>query len=497
MQEIYNAGWYASNEVCSWPFTKTLYSVDGSKLSDSIISDLHIVTNQDGTLYLSGVQVSDSFVSVVISSESGIAASVTLKQPVNIHRNYVLNTFVPGLSGTVAFGHGVLIERGSWHFAPGVNLLDSSCIHLTSFPVTSLSVKDGTPLTGRVILSSGTDLSIESCVVSLGATRADGAESTEPEQYGIGYKISLSADAASRSTSAASQSEILESYCGPCSVRPENNDCPYITEINGVTPDSHGNINIKAEEGLSLGRALIPAENILAEDDVEDCAKNGLYSHTVLVSADDPYEPFSTGSPVRRCGNDLCAEGSDSGNNSSQNGSSEGSSGESEGSGYNIESWTIRSVAQSVRILPRDDNYGVVYRGETDTLEPAGNGPAYVYFSLVEHSQVYAAFELLDDYDCGIIFNLDVRQPLHIRLFRFKDEILTLGSRQNTPVTTTVGPHTKISLELAYIDGFFRGTLSVYSDYNVYSKKLAFQGVKSDLFGLYMRNCKCLMWSEK
>ena len=423
MQEIYNAGWYSSNEVCSWPFTKTLYSTDGIKLSDSIISDLRIISSDTVMPYLSGVQITDDFVSIVISSASGIIASVTLKQPVLIHKNYVLNTFISGLAGTIAFGHGVLLERGSWHFAAGENLLDGACVRLFSFPVTSISVDKKSKLTGRVVLNPGTDLAITPCTVSLGDTRAEGYETEEPELFGTGYKISLSADAENRATSASNQAELLTAYAGPCQTRPENEDCPYITEINGVTPDSNGNIIIKAEGGLSLDQVIIP---VTGYDSVAECASDGLYSNTLLISSDEVYAPYTATTPVRRCGKDLCAPDTND-DTDDTSGDTNSETDETVTSETSMESWSMRDVARRAHLIPRDDNYGVVYVNETDSLNPVGNGTAFIYFSDSERTQVFAAFELLDDHDLGIIFNLDLSNAQgYLPIFRLLRTTLSL-----------------------------------------------------------------------
>lgn len=504
MQEIYNSGWYANNEVCSWPLTNTLYSVDGIKLSDSILSDIRIVTVSDTLFYLSGVQITDKFVSIVISSEQGIAASVTLKQPVTVHRNYVLNTFIQGLSGTVAFGHGVLLERGSWHFAPEANLLDGSCIRLTQFPVTAIGIQTDNLLTGRVILEPGTDLSITPCTVSLGHTREEGSESVSPAQFGTGYKISLSADSDKRSTSAQDQTALLSAYAGPCQMRPENNDCPYITEINGVSPDENGNITIKVGSGLSLNQVLIPADSVLQPEEIENCLENELYSNTLLVSADEPYLPYTASTPVRRCGRDLCeTDGSSGGSSDSDSDSDSGSDGESteESSFLDTDipqdSWSMRIPSRSVVLFPRPDNYGVVYVTETDTLEPAGDGRAFVYFMEPGSSQAYAAFELAAGYDCGILYNLDPTELSGIHLFNFKNKNVSLGNRVTLPVRETPSLPARISMAISYKDGKFQGVLRLYDGDTVYSKELSITDTKKGTYGLYMRNCKCLMWSEK
>lgn len=495
MQEIYNAGWYSSNEVCSWPFTNTLYSVDGVKLSDSIISDLRVVTSNEISPYLSGVQITDDFVSVVLSSDTGIIASVTLKQPVTIHKNYVLTAFIPGLTGTIAFGHGVMLERGSWHFAPSENILDGACIRLFSFPVTSISVEKKSKITGRVILNPGTDLEITPCTVSLGNTRAEGYETADPGLLGTGYMISLSSDAENRATSASNQAEILTAYAGSCQMRPENNDCPYITEINGVSPDENGNITIRAEGGLSLDQVLIP---VAGYDSVEECAEDGLYSNTILLSSDEVYAPYPAATPVRRCGKDLCApEDSDSDSDDPDSGS-DGEDDEAQPTADTPpEDWSMRSVYRNARLIPRDDNYGAVYVNDTDSLNPVGNGTAFIYFSDTERTQVFAAFELLEDHDLGIIFNLDLSNAQgYLPIFRLLRTTLSLSHYSNALIHNGVKPHAKVSMHLIYENGFFIGNLKVYSGYEVYTKKLSHRMEKSGLFGLYMKNCKCLMWSE-
>lgn len=502
MQEIYNAGWYATNEVCSWPVVETLYSVDGLKLSDSILSDLRVVTTGTSVFYLSGVQITDNFVSVVISSETGIAASVTLKQPVSIHRNYVLNTFIPGLSGTVAFGHGVLLERGSWHFAPKDNLLDGACIRLNSFPVTSLSLKDTAGLTGRVLVEPGTDLKITPCTVTLGHTRAEGAETTVPTRYGTGYKFELSADADKRSTSAATQTEILSAYAGPCQMRPENNDCPYITEINGVTPDQYGNINIKVSGDLTLNHVLVPAEEYFPSQSYAGCTDNGLYSNTILIATTNAYTPNPPTTPVRRCGRDLCDTDSSSHAGNDANAGSETISEDQEETQPEqsvSDMWGMRAVSQDVHLIPWVGNTGVVYVTETDTLDPVDTGPSCVYFSDEPHTEVYAVFELLSNYCCGIFYNLDPdEQSIKTKRFLYSSDNLKLGNRASQIVSSGIPEHTKVAMRLVYGRKGFTGTLGFYSGGEfLYTRELFDDSKQVGIFGLYMKNCKCLMWSEK
>lgn len=274
-------------------------------------------------------------------------------------------------------------------------------------------------------------------------------------------------------------------------MRPENEDCPYITEINGVSPDSNGNITIKAQGGLLLDQILIP---VAGYDAVEECAEDGLYSNTLLISSDEEYAPRPATTPVRRCGKNLCD--TDDTNDTDDASGSEGT-GDQITAEVAVEDWSMRAIARNAHLIPRDDNYGVVYVNETDSLNPVGNGTAFIYFSDSERTQVFAAFELLDDHDLGIIFNLDLSNAQgYLPIFRLLRTTLSLSHYSNALIHNGIQPHAKVSLHLIYENGYFIGTLKVYSGDEVYTKKLSHYMSKTGLFGLYMKNCKCLMWSE-
>lgn len=474
MNEIYNAAWYAEQEVTPWPFIYSPVSDDGKTLPDSIISDIKLIVRGISRLNITGVQVTESFVSVVISSDAGIVAACTVQQPIKPYRHYKLETFVDNAVGVIVFGHGARTEAGSWQFSSDNLLSQSAVVSLPGFPV--LSLGKTTKLSGDITLAPGSDLIIEKVDVSLGRTISDGEEGKPDIELGSGYKLSLSTNAALRSTTVGTQSELLKAYAGPCAMRLTNNDCPYITSINGVFPDENGNINIKTSlSNPELKTITVTESGNYLYDEENNCKEPANESVFVLIGDTEEIDSQYIDGTFRRCGMDYC-EVTDSGNHQ-------------------------EDFADAV-IVNDGVTQGVRVNQATGLLEPSNGirGKAAVKFSEDAKSYIEAVFRYhyyisAGEPSFGIIYNIrqDGNREIYDK-FLFKTNRLFLG---DTAQDFVVPYGVTVMLSLRYGAGIYTGKIVVVNDGGDFISEgtISCQGENKGGVGIYIEHCRCQSWS--
>lgn len=251
MREVYDHGWYTSNEIRKYPLDSSAsgYSDKGEELPTSLVVDIKIVSGNSNTYYISGVTCSEYLVSIVINSwnngKKELAAALTVPQPVDPYTHYALESFNSAVHGVITFGHAD--DYGKWSFShPSQTRLDpGSIIYQMRSPIEYIECK-GAQL-HQVTLLGGNDLTITSEKVYLGDTRAEGlgeARHLDQEQA-IVFRLSSSTAIDGKHFTAE---DWAQKYIGSCAARIENGDCNCITSVGGATPDENGNINISLED---------------------------------------------------------------------------------------------------------------------------------------------------------------------------------------------------------------------------------------------------------
>lgn len=252
MREVYDHGWYTSNEIRKYPLDSSAsgYSDKGEELPPSLIVDIKLVSGSYNTYYIGGVSCSEHIISVVIHSVDSrgakeLAAALTVPQPVDPYTHYAFESFDSSVHGVITFGH--VDNYGQWSFSSPEQskLATGSIIYQMKSPIDCIQCK-GKEL-HQVTLLGGTDITISSEKVYLGNTRAEGLG---PERHleqvqAIVFRLSSSTAIDGKNFTAE---DWAQKYLGSCAARIENGDCNCITSVGGATPDENGNINISLED---------------------------------------------------------------------------------------------------------------------------------------------------------------------------------------------------------------------------------------------------------
>lgn len=487
MKEAYNAAWYAAQEITPWPFMHSPISDTGKLLPDSIISDIKLLMRGTEEIHITGVQVTDAFVSVVISSENGIIAACTVQQPIKPYRHYKLETFADNVVGVIVFGHGARTEIGSWQFSEHNALNPAAVVSMPGFPV--LSIGKGTKLIGDITLNAGSDLILEKVDVSLGDTISDGDASKEDTLVGSGYKLSLSTNAALRSTTASTQGELLKEYAGPCTMRLTNKDCPYIVSINGVFPDADGNIDIKTSlSNPELKSITVTETGSYLYDEENSCKEEAKESVFVLIGDREEMDNQYKEGTFWRCGLDYCELTGDENNQEDFNTAVIVNDGKTEGVRVNQITGLLEPIS------------GI--RGKAAVK--LSSGPKYKINAVFKYYYYVTGGSPL----CAIIYNIEDENGFETyKELRFDGTYLYLGENK---VYFPVQYGTDVTLSLSYSNKVFTG-YAAYEDATSEKSKSKDSGeatkvlVRSDLIqcagenkggtGIYIEHCRCQSWS--
>lgn len=234
-----NSGWQSTNATRRYPLDDKATGTgdDGTRFKDDVIADLFITWPKTAGEYafLSGITVRDTLVTAVIlaaDSPNSAAtatplASISIPQPVTRNRRYLLESLYPGAGGAISFGDPT--EPFEIRFStPAQGLLNPRvAIPHDELPIPSMK-KYGRvdALTGLVTIRGGTNIEVVKETVLY-----------QDEQYDA-MVIRLITPTATNN--------VLQTYSGPCSARPESRSCRKegVEYINGVGPDCNGNIEI-------------------------------------------------------------------------------------------------------------------------------------------------------------------------------------------------------------------------------------------------------------
>ncbi|MBQ9691795.1 MAG: hypothetical protein IJV70_01400 [Clostridia bacterium] len=401
MQEIYNAAWYAGNEEVKYPLDSNAsgYDLSGNALPTALITDIRLMSAENEKIfYISGVTCSEYLISVVIASQFGTEAAVTLPQPVAPLTHYPLECFHDSLQGVIAFGHTQ--EKGQWRFdSPSQSGISPSCIvRLKPWPVPSLGIRNH-PLTGDIVFEAGTAVTIRKETVYLGETRAQGISGEGLEE--------VQALVFHLSPSDTGDGDPTGPYRGECDQRPENGDCNCITSLGGAVPDETGNVRIRLVTDASASDlyAYTALQFFGSTEEKERCQDN-LCQGVQLTIQDEKQErePMNFG----RCGQDPCEEASED---------------------------VIPYRLNRPGVLPEDfyplTGTGLSYLSgvglQSESIEPA------VAVTDTHGSYVSASFTRSQDGTCGIVYG--ILNPNRFSLFSYDGETLRLGSK-TLPLST-------------------------------------------------------------
>lgn len=251
MREVYDHGWYTSNEIRKYPLDSSAsgYSDKGEELPTSLIVDIKLVSGNNNTYYIGGVTCSEYLVSVVINSwnngSKALAAALTIPQPVDPYTHYALESFNSSVHGVITFGH--TDNYGQWSFSnpSQTKLAPGSVIYQMKSPIEYILCK-GAEL-HQVTFLGGNDITISSEKVYLGDTREEGLGEARhlEQQQAIVFRLSSSTAIDGKHFTAE---DWAQKYLGACAARIENGDCNCITSVGGATPDENGNVNITLED---------------------------------------------------------------------------------------------------------------------------------------------------------------------------------------------------------------------------------------------------------
>lgn len=275
---VRNQNWYDLQEGRRYPLDDLSTGIDdsGAPIADNIVVDCHIrFPNTLGNYaYITAIHVSENIVTVLISATDSAnspavfkpIAAVSLSKPIEIGVNQPLTPLVPGVAGWLAFGSGIGENFSGKYSAPIQTLITKRCAR----PYRPLPI----PTLGKIALSTA----LSGIVKILGRTPVVASyEMTDVEGTQVPAIVF-------RLVGNLGDNNPLDDYGGPCKNRPESGTCrqPGLQNINGVTPDCDGNIQITAngfsifpftdEQGGCDGGIDIITDRGLAEA----CAENSL-----------------------------------------------------------------------------------------------------------------------------------------------------------------------------------------------------------------------------
>lgn len=237
-----NLSWYALNATRCYPVDDGASLLDdaGTVLPSDIIADLRLVfpRRYGRFAYISSVTVTDRIVTVTLlgsTTENGgdlsPLAAISIPQPVQPWRTYVLEPQVSNVGGWIVFGGGVSrTYRGRFSSCAQTRLHGRAATATAALPVKGLSkLHDATPLSGLVTLKAGSDLVIEAAEVTIDDVLRDVIRIRLRDPKG-------------------NTDNVFDQYKGQCGQRPESQNCgdpQPIEAINDVTPDCCGKITLR------------------------------------------------------------------------------------------------------------------------------------------------------------------------------------------------------------------------------------------------------------
>jgi hypothetical protein len=233
---IRNQNWYNLQSTRSYPLDEggTLVDAAGVFVRNDIIVDcyLRFPSAFGEQMYVQGITVSAGLVTVLLGVTDGTTVAVVSEpKPVTPYINYAVTGLVPGISGWIVFGPGIVENFSGRYTSVAQTAIQTRCAR----PYRALPI----PTIGKLGITTSLD-----GVVNLTASTPVTAKYETITTAGATHRaIVLRLDNSQISTTYNPLTEFL----GPCGQRPESGTCPKtpIETINGITPDCAGNIDIE------------------------------------------------------------------------------------------------------------------------------------------------------------------------------------------------------------------------------------------------------------
>jgi len=226
-------GYYNRNAVRAYPIADSASCVSdaGDLLPDDIIVDLVIrfPDTLGTTAVLSAITANARIVAAVFTVGNAPIAAISIPQPVEPGRHYVLDSLSIGVGGWIVFGPGALTATYNGHFTSELQagLVPRAGMPYRKAPVASIGLPLSVPMTGLVTLNAGNDFVFTPTTIDLGDRTVDA------------ISVSLS-------SSGTEGSNALTKYAGTCGARPEAGTCPKpgIQRFGPAVPDCDGVIHV-------------------------------------------------------------------------------------------------------------------------------------------------------------------------------------------------------------------------------------------------------------
>jgi len=306
-----NIQWENYNAQTRYPFRDTSTCVDnnGLELPRDIIVDMHVwyprtdlVSDFETVkIFVTSVSISANLISLTLGLDDGSGTliplgAISVGPTVVPYKNYQISAFVDGFAGWVAFGEAIdnYTTLKSWVFSTAAQ---TAILPRCAKPykvayagVSSIKKADGfTKLDGDITLLSGND---EALVVEK-TTRVIGGNTVNA----IVFRLNEQKQTV----------DIHKSYLGPCDVSPYSGTClkPPVLNINSVTPDCDGNINLTVVEVVNpeVGSILsleVQSHNVIFHLKFgmsSLCLESQLITYTNQIISPACYSPCLSDSP--------------------------------------------------------------------------------------------------------------------------------------------------------------------------------------------------------
>jgi hypothetical protein len=274
---IRNQNWYNLQSTRRYPLDDNSTGIDdaGNLIRDDILVDCNLrFPNTYGPhAYVQGITVSPGLVTVLIGAAATFdavnattIAAVSFSKPVAAGVNYAVTPIVAGVSGWLTFGPG--IEQnfvGRYAIAQQSLLNPRNAKIYRPLPIPSIKKLQLSAALQNVVRLSGA-LPVKVHYVENAGEVID-LSSGESRTV----RTNVSAIVAELDLSQRTETfDPLREFLGPCAQRPESGTCPEIPieNINGISPDCNGNIEIIFEGFESLPFVDCGGVDILTDVDL-------------------------------------------------------------------------------------------------------------------------------------------------------------------------------------------------------------------------------------
>jgi len=232
---IRNQNWYNLQSTRSYPLDEGGTCVDdaGAFVRNDIIVDCYIRFPQalGEQMYVQGITVSAGLVTVLLGVTGGkTVAVVSEPKPVTPYVNYAVKAIVPGVSGWIVFGPGLVENFTGRYSTVKQTAIQTRCAR----PYRELPI----PTIGKLGLTTALDGVVNLTASTPVTATYDTITVADTLHRAIIFRLD-------KSQISTTYNPLVE-FLGPCGQRPESGTCPKtpIETINGIVPDCTGNIDI-------------------------------------------------------------------------------------------------------------------------------------------------------------------------------------------------------------------------------------------------------------